>query len=167
MTDRAGDMQAAMRGFFGELLGITILSATPDRVVGELLVRDDLCTIPGVMHGGAVMALADQLGAMGTVLNLDVAKGYGTTTIESKTNFLSAGRAGTKVTAECVPLHRGGRLMTWQTTVRGEDGKVVSITTQTQMVLEPRRSEKEQIAGLLGGKSPGEREALLREALGE
>jgi uncharacterized protein (TIGR00369 family) len=119
--------------------------------------------VPGVLHGGAVMAFADQLGAMATVLNLDHAAGFGTTTIESKTNFISAGRAGTKVIAECLPLHRGSRLMTWQTTIRGEDGRVVAVTTQTQLVLEPRRSPREQIAALLAGKTTAEQRALLAE----
>ncbi|MCK9520960.1 MAG: PaaI family thioesterase, partial [Dehalococcoidia bacterium] len=84
-------LQEAMRGFFGELLGIHVAAAAPDRVVAELFVRDELCTIPGVLHGGAVMALADQIGALATVLNLDRAKGYSTTTIESTTNFISPG----------------------------------------------------------------------------
>lgn len=120
---------------FGELLGIRYLSATPERVTAELDVRDDLCTRPAVLHGGAIMAFADTLGAYATVLNLP--EGAGTTTIESKTNFLAAAPAGTKVIAECEAVHRGRRTMVWQTRIRSESGKLIALVTQTQMVLEP------------------------------
>src|ERR687887_1814774 len=92
---------------FAKLLGIQFLSATPERVTAELVVRDDLCTRPAVLHGGAIMAFADTLGGSATALNLP--DGAGTTTIESKTNFLAPAPAGTKVIGECVPLHRGRR----------------------------------------------------------
>ena len=132
--DEAQNMQERVKGFFPETLGIRFVSATPDRIVAELDVRDDLCTVPGVMHGGAVMAFADTLGGVGTSLNLP--PNAGTTTIESKTNFFAAGRTGTTVTAECVPLHRGRRTMVWQTNVRSPEGKLIAQVTQTQMVLE-------------------------------
>jgi uncharacterized protein (TIGR00369 family) len=121
---------------FAELLGIEIVSAAPERVVAAMTVRDELCTHPAVAHGGAVMAFADTLGAWATVLNLP--PGAGTTTIESKTNFLGAAPAGTRLTGECTPVHRGRSTMVWQTRVTRADGKPVALVTQTQMVLEKR-----------------------------
>jgi uncharacterized protein (TIGR00369 family) len=103
-------------------------------VTAELDVRDELCTVPGICHGGVLMAFADTLGAVGTVLNLP--EGAGTTTIESKTNFFAPGKANTTLTAECLPVNRGRRLQTWQTSIRGADGKLVAQITQTQFVLE-------------------------------
>ena len=122
---------------FAKLLGIQFLSATPERVTAELVVRDDLCTRPAVLHGGAIMAFADTLGGSATALNLP--DGAGTTTIESKTNFLAPAPAGTKVIGECVPLHRGRRTMVWQTRVTSEDGRLIAVVTQTQLVLELAR----------------------------
>jgi uncharacterized protein (TIGR00369 family) len=120
----------------GALLGIKFISAAPERITAELVVRDDLCTRPPVLHGGAIMAFADTLGACGTTLNLP--PGAGTTTIESKTNFIAAAPVGTKVIGECVPLHRGKRTMVWQTRITTAEGRLVAMVTQTQMVLEPR-----------------------------
>jgi uncharacterized protein (TIGR00369 family) len=120
---------------FAKLLGIKLTAAAPERVTAEMLVRDDLCTTPAVLHGGAMMALADTLGAYATVLNLR--DGAGTTTIESKTNFLASAPAGSIVTAECTAIHRGRRTMVWQTRITGQNGRLVGIVTQTQMVLEP------------------------------
>jgi len=119
---------------FAELLGIRILSAMPERLTAEMVVRDNLCTLPPVLHGGAVMAFADSLGAYATMLNLP--EGANTTTIESKTNFLAPAPAGTTVTGECVPLHRGRRTMVWQTRINNPEGRLLAIVTQTQMVLE-------------------------------
>jgi len=119
---------------FAELLGIRILSAVPERLMAEMVVRDNLCTLPPVLHGGAVMAFADSLGAYATMLNLP--EGANTTTIESKTNFLAPAPAGTTVTGECVPLHRGRRTMVWQTRITNPEGRLLAIVTQTQMVLE-------------------------------
>jgi uncharacterized protein (TIGR00369 family) len=116
-----------------ELLGMELLSAEPDRIVGEMTVREDLCTRPAVLHGGAIMAFADTLGALGTVANLK--DGQGTTTIESKTNFIGPAPAGTRVIGEAVPLHRGRRTMVWQTRITTSQGKLVAIVTQTQMVI--------------------------------
>jgi uncharacterized protein (TIGR00369 family) len=128
-------------------------------VTAELLVRDDLCTVPGVMHGGAIMAFADTLGGFATGMNLP--KGAGTTTIESKTNFFSAAAPGAKVIGECLPLHRGKRTMVWQTSVRAEGGRLIAQVTQTQMVLEPRGTPQEDLAALFEGKSEAERKAML------
>jgi 1,4-dihydroxy-2-naphthoyl-CoA hydrolase len=99
-------------------------------------VRDDLCTTPAVLHGGAIMSLADTLGACATVLNLE--DGAGTTTLESKTNFLAPAAVNTTVTAECTPIHRGKRTMVWQTRVTGADGRLIAVITQTQIVLDQR-----------------------------
>ena len=122
---------------FAELLGIEFVSAAPDRIVAELTVRVELCTRPAVLHGGAIMAFADTLGGVGTILNLP--EGAGTTTIESKTNFIAAAPVGTRVTAEATPLHRGRRTMVWQTRIATPEGKLVALVTQTQLVLEPSR----------------------------
>jgi len=116
-----------------KLLGVEFLSAAPDKVVARLPVREDLCTIPAVLHGGAVMAFADSLGGAATMLNLK--EGTWTTTIESKTNFLAPAPAGTVVTGECTPVHRGKRTMVWQTRITTAEGKLVALVTQTQMVL--------------------------------
>lgn len=118
---------------FAELLGIEYVSATPDKVVAELTVRKELCTRPDVLHGGAVMAFADTLGAIATILNLP--EGRSTTTIESKTNFLAPALLGTKVTGESTPVHRGKRTMVWQTRISTAEGRLVALVTQTQMVL--------------------------------
>ena len=120
---------------FATLLGIEFKSAAPERVVAEMPVRAEICTRPQVLHGGAIMAFADTLGATGTALNLP--RGAGTTTIESKTNFFAAAHPGETIRAECTPLHRGRRTMVWQTRILSPDGKLLALVTQTQMVLEP------------------------------
>jgi 1,4-dihydroxy-2-naphthoyl-CoA hydrolase len=121
---------------FARLLGIEFLTASPERVTAEMLVRPELCTVNSTIHGGAIMAFADTLGAAGTVLNLPA--GAGTTTIESKTNFLAAAPAGAKLLGETTPVHRGRRTMVWQTRLTLENGRAVALVTQTQMVLEPK-----------------------------
>jgi len=120
---------------FAELLGIKIVDATPGKVVAEMPVRPELCTRPAVLHGGAMMALADTLGAIATILNLR--EGSSTTTIESKTNFVGPAPAGTTVVAECTPIHRGKRTMVWQTRISSSDGRLLAIVTQTQLVMNP------------------------------
>jgi uncharacterized protein (TIGR00369 family) len=117
-------------------LGIEVLSVTPDLVVGELKVRDEVCTVPALLHGGAYMAFADTLGAIATVANLK--DGESTTTIESKTNFFAAIALGDIAHGETSPLHRGRTTMVWQTRITRGDGKLAAIVTQTQMVLQPR-----------------------------
>jgi uncharacterized protein (TIGR00369 family) len=121
-----------LAGPLAALLGIRLVETSPDRVVAELAIRDDLRTTGGVLHGGVLMALADTAGAAATILNLP--PGAGTMTIESKTNFLAPGRAGV-VRAEATPLHRGRRTMVWQTRVTDGAGRLLSQTIQTQMVL--------------------------------
>lgn len=121
---------------FSDLMGLRIVSVTPEKVTAELPVRPDLCTRPAVLHGGAVMAFADTLGAVATVANLG--EGFSTTTIESKTNFFAAIPAGDTAKAECTPLHRGKTTMVWQTRITRADGKLAAVVTQTQLVLSPR-----------------------------
>ena len=118
---------------FAELLGIEFVSASPDKIVAEMTVREDLCTIPAVLHGGAIMAFADTLGAMGTIVNLP--QGAGTTTVESKTNFVAPAPVGTRVIGETTPVHRGRRTMIWQTRISTSEGRLVALVTQTQLVL--------------------------------
>jgi 1,4-dihydroxy-2-naphthoyl-CoA hydrolase len=120
---------------FPTLMGVEVVSAEKEAVRAKLVVRPDLCTAGNIMHGGAIMAFADTLGAIGTVLNIP--REAGTTTIESKTNFLSAAREGTTVHAEATPIHVGKKTCVFQTRITREDGKLVAIVTQTQMVLLP------------------------------
>jgi uncharacterized protein (TIGR00369 family) len=115
-------------------LGIEIVEASKTVVRGRLKVRPEICTSGHILHGGAIMAFADTLGATGAFLNLP--DGAGTTTIESKTNFISGAKEGTTVTAESTPLHVGRRTSVWQTRIMREDGKLVAVVTQSQMVLE-------------------------------
>ncbi|THD74227.1 MAG: PaaI family thioesterase [Phenylobacterium sp.] len=118
---------------FAALLGVEIVSQEKARVVGRLVVREDLCTAGGILHGGAYMALADTLGAIGGFLNL--VEGARTTTLESKTNFLGSAKVGTTVTGEATPLHIGRRSSVWQTRVTSAEGKLLALVTQTQMTI--------------------------------
>lgn len=131
--DLLASVQQILQPLFPGLLGIELAEVGPERVVASMLVRPDLCTTGGVLHGGAIMAFADTLGAVATSANLP--QGARTTTIESKTNFLGAAPAGTRVTGECTPFHRGRTTMVWQTLVKSEAGKLCAVITQTQMVL--------------------------------
>ena len=126
-------LQETTHGLFPEKLGMRFLSASTDEIRAELPIPRDLCTMPGRLHGGAIMAFADTLGAYGTALSLEA--GTGTTTIESKTNFFAAGIEGARVIGVATPVHRGRSTMVWQTRVEREDGKLVALVTQTQMVL--------------------------------
>lgn len=119
---------------FAELKGVQFTAADQDRVVAKMLVRPDLCTLHHTIHGGAIMALADSVGAAATVINLPE-DGGSTTTIESKTNFIAGAREGATVVATATPVHRGRRTQVWQTRLETEDGKLVAVVTQTQMVL--------------------------------
>jgi 1,4-dihydroxy-2-naphthoyl-CoA hydrolase len=120
---------------FADLLGITYTSATKERVTAQMTVRPELCTNPSILHGGAIMAFADTLGAAATILNLG--EGLGTTTLESKTNFLAPAPVGSKIIGETTPIHRGRRTMVWTTKITNEAGRSLAVVTQTQMVLEP------------------------------
>ena len=121
---------------FADLLGIEFVEADTERVVAELTVRAELCTRPDVMHGGAIMAFADTLGAAGTILNL--AAGTATTTLESKTNFIAGAPLGARLIGEATPVHRGRRTQVWTTRIATTEGRLVAVVTQTQMVFEAR-----------------------------
>ena len=123
---------------FADFLGIKLTHISPERVEAELVVRSELETIPGVMHGGAIMALADNVGATATFVNLP--PGTRTTTIESKTNFFAAIPHGETARAECTPLHRGRTTMVWQTRITRDDGRLCALVTQTQIVLPAEKS---------------------------
>jgi len=124
----------AMKMPFADLKGVTFTEAEKDRVVARMLVRSDLCTLNHTIHGGAIMALADSVGAAATVINLPE-NAKGTTTIESKTNFIGGAKEGTTVIATATPVHRGRRTQVWQTRLETEEGRLVALVTQTQMVL--------------------------------
>lgn len=119
---------------FARLLGMRIVSAHPDEVVAEMTVSPELLNRNGTLHGGAVMAICDNVGGTGAFMNLKSEQG--TVTVESKTNFLRAISAGDLVVCTSVPLHKGRKTMVWQSTVRRKDGKIAAIVTQTQLVLE-------------------------------
>lgn len=119
---------------FAALMGVSVTHAAPDRVEGRLVVRPDLCTAGGILHGGAAMALADTLGAIGAFLSTP--EGKRTTTLESKTNFIGSAKAGSTVTATATPLHIGRRSSVWTTRIETEEGKLVAVVTQTQMTVE-------------------------------
>ena len=122
---------------FAEFLGIKITHVSPERVTAELVARDDLNNRFGIMHGGAIMALADNLGGTATTANLK--PGQATATVESKTNFFAAVPIGDIAKAECIPLHRGRTTMVWQTRITRGDGKLCALVTQTQLVLDRSR----------------------------
>jgi len=118
---------------FPKLMGVEIVEAVKTGIRGRILVKPEICTAANIMHGGAIMAFADTLGAIGAFLNLP--EGALTTTIESKTNFIGAAEEGSMVLAESTPLHIGRRSSVWQTRLTREDGALVAVVTQTQMVL--------------------------------
>ena len=133
MPDLAA-IQQLIDSMFPGLMGVKITELAEDRVVATMEVRTNLCTGGGILHGGAYMAFADTLGAIGTVVNLT--GGKRTTTTDSSTKFIAAARVNTTVTGESIALHRGRTTMVWQTTIRNADGKLCAIVTQTQLVLE-------------------------------
>jgi len=126
-------IQEVFNPLFPGLMGVQLMEVTPERVVASMEVRPDLCTTGNVLHGGAIMAFADTLGAIGTIANLP--KDARTTTIESKTNFLRAAPEGTRITAECTAFHRGKTTMVWQTQIKTDTGKLCAVVTQTQLGL--------------------------------
>ena len=133
MLDLAA-VQKLLEPLFPGLMGVRLTELAPDRVVGEMEVRADLCTAGHILHGGAYMAFADTLGAVGTLLNL--AAGKRTTTTDSSTKFMAGARVGTRVVGESVALHRGRTTMVWQTSIRNAEGKLCAVVTQTQLVLD-------------------------------
>jgi 1,4-dihydroxy-2-naphthoyl-CoA hydrolase len=128
-------LQQILDSVFPGLMGVRLVEVTPERVMAELAVRADLCTTGGILHGGAYMAFADTLGAVGTFVNLP--EGKRTTTTDSSTKFIGGAAIGTTVVGECVALHRGRTKQVWQTTIRSQQGKLCAVVTQTQLVLDP------------------------------
>src|SRR5450759_473904 len=133
MSDVEMNLAAIKQPPFAEFLGMKITHISPQRVTAELFAREELNNRFGIMHGGAIMALADNLGGTATTANLK--DGQSTTTIESKTNFFAAIPIGDIAKAECTPLHRGRTTMVWQTRVTRGDGRLCALVTQTQLVL--------------------------------
>jgi uncharacterized protein (TIGR00369 family) len=123
---------------FADFLGIKITHVSPERVEAELLVRGELATVPDILHGGAIMAFADNVGAVGAVANLP--KGARTATIESKTNFFAAIPVGETARAESTPLHLGRTTMVWQTKITRDDGRLCAMVIQTQIVIPAEKS---------------------------
>lgn len=134
--DMTQAIQQKLVGLLPELLGIRLEEVTQDKVRATLAVRPDLCTGGKVLHGGAIMAFADTLGAIGTIVNMP--QGASTATIESKTNFIGGAAEGSVVTGEATPVHRGRTTQVWQTRVIGGDGKLVALVMQTQIVKAPK-----------------------------
>jgi 1,4-dihydroxy-2-naphthoyl-CoA hydrolase len=127
-------LQKRLQPLFPGLIGVQLKELAPERVVATMRVRPELCTAGGILHGGAHMAFADTLGAVGTILNL--AEGKRTTTTDSSTKFIGGAKVDTVVTGESVALHRGRTTMVWQTSIRNAEGKLCSVVTQTQLVLD-------------------------------
>jgi uncharacterized protein (TIGR00369 family) len=119
------------------LLGVEFVEVRPDRVLGRLRVRPEISTVGGILHGGSIMAFADTLGAVGTVVNMP--PGGRTNTIESSTKFIAAAPQGTVVTGVAVPLHKGRTTMVWQTTISREDGRLCAVVSQTQLMLDGKQ----------------------------
>jgi 1,4-dihydroxy-2-naphthoyl-CoA hydrolase len=132
--NRDAELQPPFAGF----MGMKITHISPDKVEAELVVRAELNNRFGVLHGGAVMALADNLGGTATMANLP--QGGRTATIESKTNFFASIPVGDTARAECTPLHRGRTTMVWQTRITRNDGKLCALVTQTQIVIHPEKT---------------------------
>lgn len=119
---------------FADLMGVEVLERSKARVRGRLTVREDLCTAGSILHGGAYMAFADALGAIGGVLNLPEGAAR-TTTLESKTNFLGSAKVGETVEGEATPLHIGRRSSVWQTRITSAEGRLLCLVIQTQMTI--------------------------------
>jgi 1,4-dihydroxy-2-naphthoyl-CoA hydrolase len=125
--------QALLEPLFPGLMGVRLTELSPERVRAEMLVRPELCTAGGILHGGAYMAFADTLGAVGTVINMPA--DARTTTTDSSTKFIAGAKLGSVVTADCVALHRGRTTMVWQTSIHSAEGKLCAVVTQTQLVM--------------------------------
>jgi 1,4-dihydroxy-2-naphthoyl-CoA hydrolase len=122
---------------FAKFLGLKITHVSPERITAELTAREELNNRFGILHGGALMSLADNLGGTGATANLK--SGQSTATIESKTNFFAPVPIGDVAYAECTPLHRGRTTMVWQTRITRGDGKLCALVTQTQIVIDPKK----------------------------
>ncbi len=117
---------------FAKMMGVKMTLVTKDRLEGELAVTADHCSIPATLHGGAIMAMADNMGGIGAFMNMP--PGSATTTVESKTNFLRAVPQGETAKAVTTPVHLGRTLQVWKTELFRQDGKLAAVVTQTQMI---------------------------------
>jgi len=126
-------LQALLDPLFPGLMGVRLLDIAPERVLAEMDVRPDLCTAGGILHGGACMAFADTLGAVGTAAQLG--SGQRTTTTDSSTKFIAGAKVGTRVRGECIALHRGRTTQVWQTSITNADGRLCAVVSQTQLIL--------------------------------
>jgi 1,4-dihydroxy-2-naphthoyl-CoA hydrolase len=124
---------------FAEFMGMKITHLSKDKVEAEMPMREELNNRLGLMHGGAIMAFADNLG--GTAASANLRAGERTATIESKTNFFAPIPVGDVARAECTPLHRGRTTMVWQTKITRNDGRLCALITQTQIVIPDERSK--------------------------
>lgn len=132
-VERLNDL---MKPLLPGLLGVEVVEASTERLVGKMRVRADMCTAGGILHGGAYMTCADTLGALATVVNMPA--GARTATIESKTNFIGSAPVDTTVTGTTRAFHKGKTTQVWQTEITGEDGKLLAVVSQTQMVFLPK-----------------------------
>lgn len=137
MTDEnLADMFNENNAPFGKMIGVHFTLVTKTRIEAELAVTPEHCTIPATLHGGAMMAFADNLGGLGAFINMP--EGMMTSTVESKTNFLRPIPVGQKALAVTTPVHMGRTLQVWKTDITREDGKLAAVVTQTQMIFPPR-----------------------------
>lgn len=120
---------------FAKLMGVEMTLVTKERIEGRVEVTKDHCTIPDVMHGGAIMAFADNMGGVGAFLNMP--PGARTTTVESKTNFLRPIPIGQTARAVTTPVNLGRQLQVWKSEIFRDDGKLAAVVTQTQIILPP------------------------------
>src|SRR4051812_16506214 len=143
MNDKSKTSESAPRNFmmkpdkqppFADFMGMKITHVSPEKVTAELPVTENLTNRNGVLHGGALMAFADNLGGTAATANLPPGGGS-TATIESKTNFFAGIPEGDVARAECTPLHRGRTTTVWQTKITRGDGKLAAIVTQTQLMM--------------------------------
>lgn len=133
MSAFTDQINARIKPLLPGLLGMEIVETGPDRTIGRMIVRADMCTAGDILHGGAIMAFADTIGAIATVANMPA--GARTATIESKTNFIAGAAVGTVVTGTATAFHKGKTTQVWQTQITGADGRLVAVVTQTQMVM--------------------------------
>lgn len=138
MMNQQINREAELQPPFADFIGMRITHLSRDKVEAQLVVRAELENRFGVLHGGAVMALADNLGGTATMANLP--QGARTATIESKTNFFAGVPLGDTARAECTPLHRGRSTMVWQTKITRSDGRLCALVTQTQIVIWPEKA---------------------------
>ncbi|MBB5519870.1 PaaI family thioesterase [Amphiplicatus metriothermophilus] len=117
---------------FAKMMGVKITAASKERIEAELRVTPEHCTIPATLHGGAIMAFADNLGGVGAFLNMP--EGALTTTIESKTNFLRPVPVGQTAKAVTTPVKLGRAIQVWKTDIYDGEGRLAAIVTQTQLI---------------------------------